>query len=365
MDIDNLIFIEDGGPGSGNFGHSGRPGKVGGSATGANKALKITAAHAKGWNDFKKANPENAKKMEDAFKSDPKGAKKFFNSLGFKVGAGLLTVGIGVGIYAAYSEFTRGQSAFDDSGNSIDHLERRGAVKEGLAKGSLVSVGHVGSKHVEQGYMQAYDVMAQGFKPIVGEDFNPKPVYMTDPKTGTQFLSEDWDGASMSNKLSFTVAGKNMSIPLPAGIAKNSVNSLQLESGIYERQGSGKPGMFTKFSGDVGRMYYTEKITATSKKDGKLIAILDTSKGGRPVGKTTGNKFSWGVNWVSPSKKQLAKQGLTPKEWNKMIDPSNLSVKKERTFEYPAAAKAWAKAYKEAGYKNVSVVGNTLIYISE
>jgi hypothetical protein len=43
QDID-IIFIEDGGPGSGDFGHAGRPGKVGGSAKGGSKNIVKASA---------------------------------------------------------------------------------------------------------------------------------------------------------------------------------------------------------------------------------------------------------------------------------------------------------------------------------
>ena len=33
LQLDYMIFVLNGGPGSGNFGHAGRPGKVGGSAS--------------------------------------------------------------------------------------------------------------------------------------------------------------------------------------------------------------------------------------------------------------------------------------------------------------------------------------------
>ena len=39
--ITEETFVEDGGPGSGNFGHSGRPGKVGGSGPGGGKAFRV------------------------------------------------------------------------------------------------------------------------------------------------------------------------------------------------------------------------------------------------------------------------------------------------------------------------------------
>jgi hypothetical protein len=67
LDTDNII-INDGGPGSGNYGHAGRPGQVGGSSAGSSKAIAASASSEKPGSekaDTKKAKPKKKKMTQN------------------------------------------------------------------------------------------------------------------------------------------------------------------------------------------------------------------------------------------------------------------------------------------------------------